>query len=134
MPDLQYLCMRFYESDMSKKLTSLWNILARYKYLITSVVGVVVVVFVDDNSLMKRLQYDLQISQIKEEIRKYNLQDEQSTKALNELRRNPKAIEKIARERYFMKAEDEDIYVLSTDQEKADEARQKSNELNEAAQ
>lgn len=126
--------MRFHESDMSKKLTSLWSILARYKYLITSVVGVVVVVFVDDNSLMKRLQYDLQISQIKEEIRKYNLQDEQSTKALNELRRNPKAIEKIARERYFMKAEDEDIYVLSTDQEKADEARQKSNELNEAAQ
>lgn len=134
MPDLQYLCMRFHESDMSKKLTCLWSILARYKYLITSVVGVVVVVFVDDNSLMKRLQYDLQISQIKEEIRKYNLQDEQSTKALNELRRNPKAIEKIARERYFMKAEDEDIYVLSTDQEKADEARQKSNELNEAAQ
>lgn len=126
--------MCFYESDMSKKLTSLWSILARYKYLITSVVGVVVVVFVDDNSLMKRLQYDLQISQTKEEIRKYNLQDEQSAKALNELRRNPKAIEKIARERYFMKAEDEDIYVLSTDQEKADEARQKSNELNETAQ
>ena len=29
---------------------------------------------------------------------------------------NPKAIEKIARERYFMKADDEDIFVLSDDQ------------------
>lgn len=119
---------------MSKKLASLWNILARYKYLITCVVGVVVVVFVDDNSLVRRLQYDLQIGQVKEEIRKYNLQDEQATKALHELRRDPKAIEKIARERYFMKADDEDIYVLSTDQVKADEAREKSNQVDEAAQ
>jgi cell division protein FtsB len=31
---------------------------------------------------------------------------------------NPKEIEKIARERYFMKAEDEDIFVLSDDDEK----------------
>jgi cell division protein FtsB len=28
---------------------------------------------------------------------------------------NPKAIEKIARERYFMKADDEDVFVLSDD-------------------
>ena len=31
------------------------------------------------------------------------------------LESNPKAIEKIARERYFMKADDEDIFVLSDD-------------------
>jgi cell division protein FtsB len=29
---------------------------------------------------------------------------------------NPKAIKKIARERYFMKADDEDIFVLSDDE------------------
>ena len=29
---------------------------------------------------------------------------------------NPKAIEKIARERYFMKADDEDVFVLSDDE------------------
>ena len=34
---------------------------------------------------------------------------------IKELDRNPKAIEKIARERYFMKADDEDIFVLSDD-------------------
>ena len=36
---------------------------------------------------------------------------------LRELETNPKAIEKIARERYFMKADDEDIFVLSDDQQ-----------------
>ena len=43
-------------------------------------------------------------------------------KDMRELRmldRNPKAIEKIARERYFMKADDEDIFVLSDDENKS---------------
>ena len=37
------------------------------------------------------------------------------SKRLKELNRNPDAIAKIARERYFMKADDEDIFVLSDD-------------------
>jgi cell division protein FtsB len=97
------------------KLGKVWNLLARYKYLITIVVGVAIVGFIDDNSFLRRIQYDLQISQLKDEIKSYSDRNEASTKELKELRRNPKAIEKIARERYFMKADDEDIYVLSTD-------------------
>ena len=119
------------EGVMGSKLPKIWNVLARYKYLITIVIGVAVVGFIDENSFMKRIQYDMQISQMKSEIRKYNLQNEKATKALDELKRNPKAIQKIARERYFMKADDEDIYVLSTDQEAAEEARTKANEINE---
>ena len=35
---------------------------------------------------------------------------------IRKLDSDPKAIEKIARERYFMKADDEDIFVLSDDE------------------
>lgn len=100
---------------MSNRLGIIWNLLARYKYLITIVVGVALVGFIDENSFLKRIQYDLQISQLKDEIKKYNDRNEAATKELRGIRRDPKAIEKIARERYFMKADDEDIYVLSTD-------------------
>ena len=34
---------------------------------------------------------------------------------IRELNHNPKAMERIARERYFMKEDDEDIFVLSDD-------------------
>ena len=34
-------------------------------------------------------------------------------KRIRDLERNQKAIEKVARERYFMKTDDEDIFVLS---------------------
>lgn len=100
---------------MSNRLGVIWNLLSRYKYLITIVVGVALVGFIDENSFLRRIQYDLQISQLKDEIRKYNDRNEAAAKELRSIRHDPKAIEKIARERYFMKADDEDIYVLSTD-------------------
>ena len=119
---------------MSSKVAYVWGVLSRYKYLTTAVVGVAVVGFIDENSYMKRIQYDLQIGQTKEEIRKYNIQNEQSTRALDELKQNPKAIQKIARERYFMKADDEDIYVLSSDRQVSDGMQTTTKEFDEATQ
>ena len=100
---------------MAAKLNLIWNFISHYKYLIVIVIGVAIVGFLDDNSFIKRIQYELQISDLKAEINKYETQHEADSRRLRELKRNPKAIEKIARERYFMKADDEDIYVLSDD-------------------
>ncbi len=98
------------------RLTPLLNILGHYKYVITIVAGIVIVGFLDENSFMKRVQLELQISDMKSKIEEYNIQNESDIKQLNELKRNPQAYEKIARERYFMKADDEDIFVLSDDE------------------
>lgn len=102
--------------------------LCHYKYIIVSVVGILIVGVVDDNSFRKFIELEIQIDDLKSEIKKYNLQNEADTKQLRELKRNPKAIEKIARERYFMKADDEDIYVLSTDEKKPDERKNETTE------
>ena len=104
---------------MSSRLNAIWRFISHYKYLIVTVIGVAIVGFLDDNSFMTRLQYEMQINSLKAEIQKYNAQHEEDSKQLRELRQNPKAIEKIARGRYFMKADDEDIYVL-TDNAKTD--------------
>lgn len=103
------------DKTMGKKLNIFWNILARYKYVIVIVLGVLVVGFLDDNSFVQRVKYDLQIADLKEQIAAYNSRHEQDAEALHELKRNPKTIEKIAREKYFMKADDEDVFVLSDD-------------------
>ena len=102
--------------------------LCHYKYIIVSVVGILIVGVVDDNSFRKFIELELQIDDLKSEIKKNNSQNEADTKQLRELKRNPKAIEKIARERYFMKADDEDIYVLSTDEKKPDERKNETTE------
>ena len=93
-----------------KKLLSILSAVARHKYLITIVIG-----FIDENSFMQRVKYDIQISGLKEEIKKYNAINDSANTQLEKLKRNPRYIEKIARERYFMKADDEDIFVISTD-------------------
>lgn len=98
-----------------KRLVPIINLIGHYKYVITIVVGVLVVGFLDENSFVRRVQLELQISDMNAEIEKYRSIYESDSKQLRELRINPEAFEKIARERYFMKADDEDIYVLSDD-------------------
>lgn len=99
-----------------KRLAPKINLIGHYKYVITIVVGVLVVGFLDENSFVRRVQLELQVSDMEAEIEKYRSIYESDSRQLRELRTNPRAFEKIARERYFMKADDEDIYVLSDDQ------------------
>lgn len=100
---------------MATRVKMVWNFLAHYKYLITIVAGLLIVGVLDENSFRQMMAYEMEIAGLKEEIATYQKQYEADNKLLRELRRNPKAIEKIARERYFMKHDDEDIFVLSTD-------------------
>ena len=101
---------------MANHLNELLNFLSHYKYLITIVVGLLIVGVFDENSFRMRVKYQLQINELKDQIKKYETMNRVDTRKLQELRRNPKSIEKIAREDYFMKANDEDIFVLSTDE------------------
>lgn len=100
---------------MSKIAGHIWGFLSHFKYHIVVVFGVAMVGFLDENSIMKRFEYEYQIAELKEEIAKYDKRYEADSKVLKNLERNPDAIGKIARERYFMKADDEDIFVLSDD-------------------
>lgn len=100
---------------MSKQLGIIWNYLSHYKYLIVIVVGALIIGVVDDDSIYQHVKYQMQINTLRSEIEKYTNQYQEDYKQLREMRRGAKAYEKIARERYFMKADDEDIFVLSTD-------------------
>jgi cell division protein FtsB len=93
-----------------------WHL--RYlKYVVVVVIGIAVVGFVGENSVMAHLRNKLRIGELQEEIDRYMTQYKQDQNRIRELNTDPKAMEKIARERYFMKTDDEDIFVLSTDAE-----------------
>ena len=91
------------------------------KYAVVCVAGVLIVGFLDENSLWNHLKNRQRIDELKEEKAHYNAVFERDRAQIRELDRNPKAMEKIARERYFMKADDEDIFVLK---EENDESKQ----------
>lgn len=96
---------------MSKLLT-IWNYIRRHKYMITVLIFIVVIGFLDENSLIQRVKHRSEISTLNSEIEKYRKQYEEDTEKLKELTTNPEALEKIAREKYLMKKPDEDIFVF----------------------
>lgn len=91
-----------------------WN-LPFVKYAIITVIGVVLVGFVGENSLLAHLRNKYYIGSLADEIEVYTKRYQDDMRQIHELNHNPKAMERIARERYFMKHDDEDIYVLSDD-------------------
>lgn len=103
------------------RINPVLNFISHNRYWIVIIIGGLLVGVIDDNSFLTRAQYSLQISELQEQIDKYNNQYEQDEQKLNELRRNPHAITKIARENYMMKANDEDIFVLSDDEKHEEE-------------
>ena len=94
------------------KLSALWDFIGRHKYLITLLVFGVIIVFLDENSLIQRAKHREEIRELNEEIAKYHKQFEEDTRKLKELTDNPEALEKIAREKYLMKKPNEDIFIF----------------------
>lgn len=87
------------------------------KYVLAIVVGVLVVGFWGENSVLGHLRHKQEIGNLEEQIDKYTEQSEKDMKRIRELEHNPKAVEQIARERYLMKTDDEDIFVMSSEVE-----------------
>jgi len=85
------------------------------KYAVVCIIGVLLVGFLDENSLLSHFKNRQRIAELSEEKEKYEENFKRDQAQIKELDRNPKAIEKIARERYYMKTDDEDIFVLSDD-------------------
>jgi cell division protein FtsB len=95
-------------------VVKVWN-LPFIKYAVITIVGVVLVGFVGKNSLMAHLRNKQYIGDLEDEIKVYEDRYQNDMRQIRELNHNPKAMERIARERYFMKHDDEDIFVLSDD-------------------
>ena len=85
------------------------------KYAVVCIVGVLIVGFLDENSIWSHMKNRQRIDELTEEKARYNAAFQRDQAQIRELERNPKAMERIARERYFMKADDEDIFILSDD-------------------
>ncbi len=71
-----------------------------------------IMVFIDNNSLIKRYEYNKKIKELQKEIKHYNQIIEDGRFQLEELRSNDNNLEKFAREKFLMKKPDEDIFLI----------------------
>ena len=95
-----------------KKVTKFLRYGWRHKYFWAIAIFVAVLGFLDPNSLWNRRLHQQRISELRADISRYQEMYAEDTRQLRELRSNPDAIKKIAREKYFMKSADEDIFII----------------------
>ena len=87
------------------------------KYIVVTVIAIVFIGFVDENSIWRHMRNRQHISELQDEIKRLTDQHNYNQSQIRPLGNDTKAIEKIARERYFMKTDEEDIFVLSDDEQ-----------------
>jgi cell division protein FtsB len=97
------------------KFSSIRRFFGRYKYIITLLIFGVIIVFLDENSILRRMEVANEARNTRNEIEKYRKDFEESTLRLNELDADSNSIERIAREKYLMKKPNEDVYVFEED-------------------
>ena len=86
--------------------------LFKNKYFLISLAFVVWMIFFDKNDLFSQYQYHQQLSKLKQERDFYQKETAKVAKDLDELTSNPQKLEKFARERYLMKKDNEDVFVI----------------------
>ena len=86
--------------------------LFRNKYFLVSSIFLVWMVFFDRNDLFSQYEYHLQVSKLKQERDFYQKETAKVHQDLDELTSNKEKLEKFAREKYLMKKENEDVFVI----------------------
>lgn len=90
-----------------------WNKITKHKFLWTSVAFLVLILFFDQNSLIINMApVRKSISALKKEQQYYIDKIHNDSLMLYELETNDNNLEKFAREHYYMKADDEDVYII----------------------
>jgi cell division protein FtsB len=86
--------------------------LFKNKYFLVSLAFVVWMIFFDKNDLFSQYQYHQEVSKLKQERDFYLKETAKVRKDLDELTSNPQMLEKFAREKYLMKKDNEDVFVI----------------------
>lgn len=107
-----YLCARL--GIIMSKIHSIIGFLQSHKIIIVLLIFVLLVGFIDSNSIMNRRKTWDSIKSLKIEIASYNREFESDSKKLNELKNNSQRVVEVARENYYMTRPNEDLYIVES--------------------
>jgi len=90
----------------------------RNKYLLSFAAFVAILLFLDKNDIFTQLARHRELKNLQESKRYYTTQIASERKELELLKRAPATVEKYAREKYLMKRDDEDLFLVPEISEK----------------
>lgn len=106
---------------------NLWNMnfpLFKYRYWIYFGLFALWMTFFDSNNFIYRYRLNAEISDLEESIEIHKAKIEELRRQKKDLFGNQRNLEKFAREKYLMKKENEDIFVITDIEDEAKENEQ----------
>ncbi len=103
---------------MGKSRKKVWKFLRGFfvnKYFISLLAVTIWVIFFDKDDVLSQHQLRKKLHQLQEEKKYYSDEITFSNEEINELKTNPANLEKFAREKYLMKKDNEEIFVIVKD-------------------
>ena len=92
--------------------------LLKNKFFLVTLAFVIWMIFFDKNDLFSQYEYHQQLDKLKQEQIFYKTETEKVNKDLSELTSDKSKLEKFAREKYLMKKDNEDIFVIVHEKKK----------------
>ena len=84
------------------------------KYLIALIVFGVIMLFTDHNNIFEQMDRKQELKELQEKKAYYQQEIEKTKKQLADLSNNSAALEKYAREKFLMKRDSEDVFVVDS--------------------
>src|ERR1700748_2549791 len=90
--------------------------LFKNKFFWVTAAFLVWMLFFDKNDLLSQYEYHQQVAKLKQDCNFYTTETAKVEKDMSELTSTPEQLEKFAREKYLMKKDNEDVFVIVKDQ------------------
>ncbi len=91
--------------------------LSKFKYIIALGIFVFTTGFVGETCVVERIKNKEIIAKLEKEIAELEQTKSANMAMLQELQDNPDALRRVAREKYYMKQADEDVYIIADEAE-----------------
>lgn len=95
-----------------KKAASTLLFILRNKYLVSLTAFAVFMLFFDRNDVFTQLERKKQLRELEDSKGFYKEEILKTKKELTDLQNNPAALEKYARENFYMKRDNEDVFIV----------------------
>jgi cell division protein DivIC len=96
-----------------QRVRKVFSILSN-KYLIALIVFAFIMLFTDHNNIFEQMDRKHELSELRAKKAYYQQEIEKTKKELTDLSNNSAALEKYAREKFLMKRDNEDVFVVDS--------------------
>lgn len=97
---------------MNDSIGDLIKWIGRHKYLFVTLAFLAIMVLFDENNLLKHIQNQREIALLKTEINELQHRHDVLEMKLHEFDKDIDVMEKVAREKYGMHLENEDVFIM----------------------